>query len=1322
MSKCSEKQINKLKEANADKETLAFVSSYFDIKDMDKKGMLLDPEELDILQQVDEIADMSELSGRYGTAMVSMSSGLLSDIEYSEPRYRNGRVSIVEGKYNGSGKAKLLIRYRGSYFWVDKTELELNKSWDEVLANDPNEDMQGNFETLVEGAKINIVDDMNRAFDEVAEIDKQDVNIEELNYLKGVLNKVLNSGLRVIPEMNLYIDTQAANNGGFVDTSADKMGVYIKVNKEKPRTHSEMSASEVFVHEMVHAATTFAFNYNKGEVSRSIDRLVSLREEAMKVLKVEDLMPDVLVDEKVEREIAEARLEYMNKSLEEFLAYALTNKKVRDKIAGIKVYEREKPKKWADLVVYYVKKAIDAATMLWRQESKSTNGLNVAMSAMVAMAKAQNKARENGKRGVAEKLFEKVDDLESAFSDKQKAGMSKLASKYTGKVDYNTTGWKRAKEYGKLFIAAMDNDRSTGAFNTILSAMGMKPEGLVSTTIDTVRKGDELKNIAQELALQSVQIDEHREATAGKLAGMVIKGFKGKVTKQEKAVMQSGLQRVDASVLVDEDLKEMYSNDEARAHKVEELYEKIPTDKKNYYKYQVQGLAKYMVDGVGNEIQLRNAEAIVRGLGTQEANTSENVDGELIKVVDKLVTLEAVSLLSADTRRQVAELVEKDTEGVLDFLKLQQAIDNNLIAKMDFTERINRRKGYVRETYDKYTHATVVPMSEKVKMLSKGYKLERVFDKSVLDGSREELGLFVSNDLIQQPFNRQAVRFVGEKKEGISFYDTAMKSEGVSGWRGARESIKNNATISKRAMRLVQEGKSVNLEGKATPEFNSNGQIVDYRYNVSTDDKVRLLGLELNGPTALGRTVAHQVDVEESHKLNEIVWQELLVDMAKNKGVGRLSPVMHEYIEVSTDSNNEMVKDIARIMPKSFKDNLKLLNGEEVKDGMVSEGIAKALIGDRWNDLNIVEQAKLRARLADGKLYVRRDMLIPMFGARDISIVDVKGIDKLPTIVKTYIRKLENIWKEFVSLYKVGVIIKTIPVLVGNLISNFIVGVISGGNPIDTMNDSLKAWEELGIYKDRQEALIEAQADLVKTGNKKYQREIDRIKNDIESMAIYPLVKYGLYTQILEEVERDTTSNNRIVNFFDKKLENMPDIIQDGVSWLYMTDKTKAFQVMQSITAKSDFVARYAQYKTTMKIQNRRLEKEKKRKLTKAEYDKLEKEVLREIRDTYVNYTRPDHPIAQYANDMGLVLFTKYAIRMQRIIMNLVSGHPLRAAAAMAGQEIMFQTIGVEPDDVFEKSVLLHGTDILYSPDVMDMIEKTLTPHIYNAVKSVGDL
>ena len=1316
MSKCSVKQIEKLREAEASEETLDFVEQYFDIKDMEKKGMLLTPEELDVIQQVDEIADSAQLGNRWGTALVSMKKDIIDDINYNEPRYRGQRVTVLEGRYNSIGKADVLIRFRGKYFWVNKSSLEMKVSWDEVLGSEPDSSIDGNFEVMVEAGKINTVEEMNKTFDRIADMDKQSISKEEKDYLKKTMNTLLSAGLRVIPEMNLYVDTQASVNDGFISRDADSKGVYLKINKDVPTSRSEKSATEAFVHELWHAATTFAFNYDRGAVAKYIDRLIALRAEALKVLTVDDLMPDVVVNEEIEREIAEKRLEYISGNLEEFFAYAGTNAKVRAAVKDIKIYERKRPKKWSDLMLYYVKKALDLATMKWRGEKKTDTGEDLVLRTLEAMAKAQAKVNEKVKQGYFNKFTETVENIEFKWSEKQKEKIDEFVEGVKNGVNMKRgNAFQKSKYWAKIMIAAAMDPKAQGVYAELLRALRFKPEGFVWSVISSIKTADDLGNVAQELGLQAVQIDETREAIAGKIADMVSKLFNDKLSSDQKAVLQSGIQMIGGEVLFDEDFKKYYESDSEIDSRIKELESNLDKEHKKFYDYQIEGLVRYMVDGIGNEVQLRNAEAIVRKLGTEYANVSEDISEVEVQALDKIVTLQAIKRLPKTTRKMI---VDMNGEGLKTFVEMQNAIGIQHRKDMKFAERVNSKKGHVRETYDRYTHTKVAPIADKTKLASMGYKLVEEFKTASHDLSQAKLGLYVSKDQSILPFNRHAVRFTGEKQMGLSMFEVAIKVDPGNASKVAIESIKTGKKITQAFNKAIYDGKEFETENLVTPEFHEFGRISNYRYNVTMKNKLEVLGLELDGGEALGRTQAHAYDVEESEKLNEIVFEELMVDVAKNKGTGRISRYK-EYIELELDSKNEMVRDIAKIMPKSFKEKLKRLKTTEVIDGMVSEKVAKDMVGSRWDDLNLVEQAKLRARLAEGKLWVRRDMLIPMFGMRDLSIVNFPGMNRLPTIIKTYIRKLENIWKDFISVYKVGVIIKTPVVLIGNIVSNFVMNLLAGGNPFDTVKDSMLAWEELTIYTDRRKELIEAETNYLKNKDEKYKREISRIKNDIESMAIYPLIKYGLYTQILEEIETNTTSGNRFERFFDKKLDKMPEVVKGGAQWLYVTDKTKLFQMMQMMTAKSDFVARYAQYKMAMK-RNVRLQKQKLgRDLSKDEMNRLEKEVLRESRDTYINYNSPDSPLLQYANDMGFVLFSKYAIRIQRILINLVQGHPIRAGLALMGQEVMGATIGLDPDDAFEKSVFLRGTDVIYSPDTMKMFEQVFTPHLYNMYKSL---
>ena len=71
----------------------------------------------------------------------------------------------------------------------------------------------------------------------------------------------------------------------------------------------------------------------------------------------------------------------------------------------------------------------------------------------------------------------------------------------------------------------------------------------------------------------------------------------------------------------------------------------------------------------------------------------------------------------------------------------------------------------MRETYDDYVTSTVAPVRDKKTMEDKGYKLEKTLPTSRYDLNGTEMGLYVSRDMIRQPYNKSAVRFVGDKQK-----------------------------------------------------------------------------------------------------------------------------------------------------------------------------------------------------------------------------------------------------------------------------------------------------------------------------------------------------------------------------------------------------------------------------------------------------------------------------------------------------------------------------------------------------------------------------
>ena len=95
-----------------------------------------------------------------------------------------------------------------------------------------------------------------------------------------------------------------------------------------------------------------------------------------------------------------------------------------------------------------------------------------------------------------------------------------------------------------------------------------------------------------------------------------------------------------------------------------------------------------------------------------------------------------------------------------------------------------------------------------------------------------------------------------------------------------------------------------------------------------------------------------------------------------------------------------------------------------------------------------------------------------------------------------------------------------------------------------------------------------------------------------------------------------------------------------------MTHDTKLYQIMSQGTQLSDFVARYTLFQH---LQNRR-----KNPLSMAE-------AAVEAIDSFINYDLPSNRWLQYANDMGIVRFTKYYLRIQSVLMRLYQQNPARA-------------------------------------------------------------
>ena len=95
---------------------------------------------------------------------------------------------------------------------------------------------------------------------------------------------------------------------------------------------------------------------------------------------------------------------------------------------------------------------------------------------------------------------------------------------------------------------------------------------------------------------------------------------------------------------------------------------------------------------------------------------------------------------------------------------------------------------------------------------------------------------------------------------------------------------------------------------------------------------------------------------------------------------------------------------------------------------------------------------------------------------------------------------------------------------------------------------------------------------------------------------------------------------------------------------------------MHKATQLSDFMARYALYQHT----------------TTRKKDTLSKaDALQLAADSFINYDVPLPKGMQYLDHMGLIMFTKYFMRIQRVLVKLAMDKPGRVLAMVALSNVM---------------------------------------------------
>ena len=420
------------------------------------------------------------------------------------------------------------------------------------------------------------------------------------------------------------------------------------------------------------------------------------------------------------------------------------------------------------------------------------------------------------------------------------------------------------------------------------------------------------------------------------------------------------------------------------------------------------------------------------------------------------------------------------------------------------------------------------------------------------------------------------------------------------------------------------------------PLLDSFGVSVDYRFTESREDKIKYLGKEVNVAHDIGATKGAILDKRESKKHNEKIVKEI-VDDAKNYANGMFGKNLHEYVMVGPNSKEPELKELWGLIPKDAK---------------------KAL--------------------GDGGFFVRRDLMLGFIGYREASASNVKIVGKgLPKDIKYGIRFAEKVWKEVVTLAKSNILIRMPIVLASNVISNIVLLGMWGLSPKQTAKLQLDAVRELNVYIAAVKESIKLKG-LITTGraSQAQVRAYNMAMNSLENSPIKDLMDAGFYTQIIEDIE-GTASKGFLAKKINAVKNAVPKVVRDGANLAWIGKDSDFYKLMETATQYSDFVARYAAYHTFL-----------------AKGDSKELATVK-VRNAFINYVKPNSKLVEYMNQMGLVMFTKYFVRVQRAIKEVAKGHPVRGIFVLLAQEYLLGDIS----DITDSSLLIKDfTGVFHNP------------------------
>lgn len=666
------------------------------------------------------------------------------------------------------------------------------------------------------------------------------------------------------------------------------------------------------------------------------------------------------------------------------------------------------------------------------------------------------------------------------------------------------------------------------------------------------------------------------------------------ITKKDEAMLAKHYLKLDLTTLLDG------SNIYELANIIRDPSSEITQYEQGLTGYQIskaKQLANYMVTGKSRRLLLRNAHAIA----ASKNNLMDNLNYAEDKVpqIDKLVSCYAVQLLKDDERNKLATFIENNKTGMDALADIHNSIKQAELNKL--SNKFNYYKGYIPLQFKNQVNYKAVYSLEAVKEAQhRGWDLVQKLPKTG---------------------NAGEVYIMRTSLPDVNFHKGIIQNESTKIY-GTNERGLSTSTIIKPLTRDQYSYDPFNTSSyEPIPTFSSTGKVYYYDRPTPLPDTV----YDWSGLDALGKWSANEFIESASKSFNL-------------KAVALTKKVYDEDAKFYGSNTSKFYVDI---------------NEEAKKDRVVK---------DAWDRVDPAIKAAI-ANNFGGKALVRKDMLDLFIGYRSASITDIyTGNSRMPAKALNTAAKLADILlgrnaykilghaeraiQYTTSTARNYIVVRSCVIPFNNIVSN-IIQLRMRGIPYSEIAKGIRTKTmELEEYRRIEKQNIQLKFKLITAESRQERQKLEnRLENNlqrIKTMSIYPMIKAGELSSLADvgDEYNDSIFTGKWADKINEEVAKIPEPIVKAGKWLSVSKDTGLYKLMEKATIYGDFIAKSIYFDRLL-----------------GDGVKLEN-AQRMAMEEFVNYDMMAGRTREYLENMGIIWFYNYKLRISKIAMDIFLHNP----------------------------------------------------------------